>query len=178
MPKSTTRIIFPRGPRSTTSGNSSTFWQSVLLVAMGAIISFFSTIGTAYFSARNEAQKMDREQKIAFEKDLVSQITHNLTILKSYDNTNSYLYKDDSLAAYSAKFKITNITLTMSAYVGKDICDRFKALTDTLQQLNFSVRTNISYKFRQGSKEDYYNIIKLENSYGEFMRDFHTAILK
>jgi hypothetical protein len=149
---------------------------------MGAIISFCSSIGTAYLATKGEERKTSMEQKLSFEREVVVGIANNISTAKRLLQEGDFYLSIDSMITRDALVR-TSTSLLMNAYVRQDICDTFNALNDSVS----SIEGNISWfrhsGIRAAGRDIAYQelvgrIKNTEAKFDKFMRDFHSAILK
>jgi hypothetical protein len=123
------------------------FWQNVVLVIIGAAISFVSSLTTNYYNSKNESKKVALEQKLLFERDVVNCLSQNVATARHSVELDPYLYFDqtmsgsvklkpasDTIWPYYEKMKAdwgirtTAIELLMNSYVDTSMCNRFEDL--------------------------------------------------
>lgn len=178
------------------------FRQSVVLVVIGATISFVSSITANYYSSKSENRKMAIEQKLLFERDVVNCISLNLAAARKFNNIDfldvSKVENDnivpnirkidsvyDSFEKERADWTIrtTSVQLLMNSYVDTNITNRFYNLDNKLSNIisgeaeNFLFSTNDSL-FDKKRHLNSMGYVDVEIMFENFMREFHSAILK
>jgi len=188
------------------AGNS--FWQSIIMVTIGAAISFISTLANNFYSSRNENKKVALEQKVLFEKDVAACFSSDLTSLEqlsAFGNGRIFKYlssrwgggsgdtqSDDT--AFNIFIKNSRvqqshslaIELLMSSYVDSMICIRFHTIDSTLL---FILQAQIQEYQRGMNSQPLDSIWAHDKSFDDqrlemvpkiesFMREFHSSIIR
>ncbi len=190
------------------SNQQSNFRQSVLLVLIGALISFVSSLTTNFFSSKNENQKIELEQKVLYEKEVASCIAENIldveqiatyavrpNLLREGDSgwikhTIDSFWKANSITRQQFILKEASIKILMYSYADTSLCNQFESLSNNLDDEYYwiDVRMHFLYNF-PGSieyQDAFYqrqgtavqNLDGYKSISLRFMRDFHAAILK
>lgn len=186
-------VVIARQKPKQSIETKSNFSQNIWLIIVGAMISFVSTIGTSFIATRNESRKLTVEQKILFEKELSSTIATNMAIVERI----IFKWRNDSARADTSGqtdcsrgftkeyrpwgFRTTSTELMMTAYVDEDLCRRYAHLNDSL-----SIPASLAIENWSRRGADYVKgwssgpslYIRIQNEYAQFIKDFHTAILK
>ena len=193
MRKNISRFVIPRITRPQSNESKNAFGQSIILVLLGALISFISTIGSSFLASKYEIRKLSSEQKIQFEREMVSNITANLNYVENLalmwrhdsarkDTLGESKYKEAFINGYHPKyFRAESTQLMMYAYVDDNLCRRYQQLNDSLRLAGELAIKNLSNRgkaYLDGWIVEANLYSKIQYEFTQFIREFHVAILK
>lgn len=187
------RIINPRIKKAEPKEPKNTFGQNILLIFVGAIISFLGTVGTTFLTSQYEVGKLSTEQKMQFERELVSNISTNLSAVENITfRWRQDTAQKDTLGESRIKeafmndsqpmaFRVESTQLMMNAYVSDDLCWRYHQLNDSLVMAGQLALKNLSKRgeaYADGWLKAANAYERVHYGFTRFIREFHTAILQ